>query len=123
VAVMTVTRAAYVFRWARGRFVAAWLAHRADEHVPDAMISVPESINHSRATVADLERIAADWLAAQLTAADPAEVGIVFTYPADAARPSTPVRDDAGRVRVHEINGNRVGWARLTDIEWTDVLS
>ncbi|MFG3701580.1 hypothetical protein ACGF5C_27265 [Micromonospora sp. NPDC047620] len=53
---------------------------------------------------------------------DPRKVCVVFSFPADGVGRSLPVRDDAGRIRVCETDGKRVGWARLADITWTDTL-
>lgn len=51
---------------------------------------------------------------------DASKVGVVITYTRDGHSPPMPVRDQDGRVRVYEIGGRLVGWARLVDIEWTD---
>jgi hypothetical protein len=56
---MTIVHDGYVYRWAAGSFIAAWRADRADEHVPDDMIELPQSLNRSRATRYDISRIVA----------------------------------------------------------------
>jgi hypothetical protein len=53
---------------------------------------------------------------------DPREVSVVFSFPTDGVGRSLPIRDEAGRIRVCETDGKRVGWARLADVEWTDTL-
>lgn len=54
---MTIVKPGWVFKWAGGSFVPGWKADRADEHVPDDMIEVPESLNKSRATREDIESL------------------------------------------------------------------
>lgn len=46
-----------VARWAGGTFVAVWRPERRNEHVPDAMVTVPQSVNRTRATAEDIARI------------------------------------------------------------------
>ncbi len=58
-------RPGWVFRHGGGAFIAAWKAERADQHVPDDMISLPPQLNRSRATVDDLEAVCDAWLAAR----------------------------------------------------------
>ncbi|MBM0230501.1 hypothetical protein JNW91_00600 [Micromonospora sp. STR1_7] len=53
---------------------------------------------------------------------DARTVSVVFSFPADGVGRSMPIRDEAGRIRICETDGNRVGWARLTEFEWTDTL-
>lgn len=53
---------------------------------------------------------------------DPRTLSVVFSFRADGTGRSLPIRDDAGRIRVCETDGKRVGWALLTDVEWTDTL-
>ncbi len=52
----------HIFRWAGGSFVAVWQADRADEHVPDDMIAVPEQLVKSRATREDIAALAQSYL-------------------------------------------------------------
>lgn len=59
---MMMIRPGWVFRWSGGSFIAAWADRRADEHVPDDMIQLPDSINRSRATREDIESIIERWL-------------------------------------------------------------
>lgn len=54
-----------ICRWAGGTFIAVWKQDRADEHVPDDMIQLPESLVVSRATRDDIERIAREHLIPQ----------------------------------------------------------
>lgn len=54
---MTIVRREQVFRWAGGSFITVHAAVRADEHVPDDMIEIPESLNKSKATRKDIESI------------------------------------------------------------------
>lgn len=61
---MTIVRKGHVFRWAGGSFVPVWKEARADEHVPDDMIELPDSLTKARATREDIERIADEWLVA-----------------------------------------------------------
>lgn len=60
---MTIAEGGWVFRWSGGSFMPVWSADRVDEHVPDDMIELPESINKSRATREDMETLARRWLA------------------------------------------------------------
>jgi hypothetical protein len=55
---LRVDRGGYVFRWRGGAFVAVWRQENIARLVPDDMISVPESINRSRAGMSELIRIA-----------------------------------------------------------------
>jgi hypothetical protein len=62
---MTIIKNGWVFRWSGGSFMPVWRSERADEHVPDDMIELPESINKSKATREDIEAIARRYLAPQ----------------------------------------------------------
>ncbi|WP_051797296.1 hypothetical protein [Catenuloplanes japonicus] len=53
---------------------------------------------------------------------DPREVGVMFSWPVHGAGRAMPVRDAAGRIRVFESDGRRVGWADIGAVEWTDSL-
>lgn len=55
---MTVIHAGKVFRWRGGSFISVWDQARCDEHVPDDMIDLPDSVNRAHATRDDIERIA-----------------------------------------------------------------
>lgn len=60
---------------------------------------------------------------ADVAAAQPiGELDVVFTTSTEPGARPMPVRDGAGRVRVGERDGRRVGWATLADIEWTDEM-
>lgn len=54
---ITVRSNGYVGHWRGGQFVAVWREEKQDQHVPDAMISVPESLNRTHATHDDIERV------------------------------------------------------------------
>lgn len=60
---MTINLPGYSCRWAGGSFIAVWRMERVGEHVPDLMISLPDSLNRSRATRDDIERIAKEEVA------------------------------------------------------------
>lgn len=62
---VTVSRPGWVFRWARGSFIAGWHSDRADQHVPDVMVAVPSSLKLSRATPRDIEVACDEFLAGQ----------------------------------------------------------
>lgn len=61
---MTLVVGTHVFRWAGGAFVAVWRSERMDEHVPDDMIGLPDSLNRSRVTHEDIQCIARDYVTA-----------------------------------------------------------
>ena len=54
---LTIEADGRVFRWAGGSFIAVWRAERSGEAVPDDMISLPESLNRSKATQDDFRQI------------------------------------------------------------------
>jgi hypothetical protein len=43
--------------WAGGSFICVWFNRHAHDPVPDLMIELPASINRSKATRADIERV------------------------------------------------------------------
>lgn len=51
----------HVFRWRGGTFIAVWRSERADMQIPDDMIELPASLNRSKATRDDIERIARNY--------------------------------------------------------------
>lgn len=59
---MSIVVGDHVARWAGGSFIALWKAERMDEHVPDDMIGLPESLNKTHATREDIERITTEYL-------------------------------------------------------------
>lgn len=59
---MTIIEGDYLFRWAGGTFIAVWSAQRADEHVPDDMISLPDSLNRAKVGREDIERLALSYV-------------------------------------------------------------
>jgi hypothetical protein len=52
----------HVGRWRGGTYVAVWREERADQHVPDLMLRVPDSLKRSRATSDDIRRVVEEGL-------------------------------------------------------------
>lgn len=53
----------FVFRYGGGSFIAVWRVSRANEHVPDDMIPVPESLKKSHIVIRDIENVAKEYTA------------------------------------------------------------
>lgn len=58
----TIQLEGHIFRWRGGSFVAVWEEANRARLVPDYMLDLPASLNRSKATRADIERVAREFV-------------------------------------------------------------